>query len=137
MTKAFEFELVDPESRIIDEPMWQVVMPGTEGEFGVRAGHCALVSSLRSGVLTVWRTEEDLPGKYFVNGGFAHVTAENCTVLVESAQDLNTLDQAAIEQEISNLEDQRSLTNEHAENVIIDEKLDLARTKLNAIKFYS
>ena len=134
--KTFDFELVAPERRMVDGPMWQVVMPGTEGEFGVRSGHCALVSSLGPGVISIWRTEDEHPKRYFVSGGFAHVTDENCTVLAEHVQELADLNLVEIEQELKNLEDEKSLASEIAEHKLVDEKIELARVRLNAVRYY-
>ncbi len=136
-TKTFEFELVGPESRVIDGPMWQVVMPGTEGEFGVRAGHCALVASLRPGVVSFWRSiEEDIPKKIFVGGGFAHVNDRICTVLVEEAVNLADLDEDDLKQELEDLQDERSLAEDAADRTLIDEKIELVTSKMLAVKFY-
>ncbi len=82
----FDFELVSPEKKLLSEKAWQVTIPGEEGTFGVRAGHSSLVSYIRPGVVEVIFNQGDEPKKIKVQGGFADVTATNCTILAEEAE---------------------------------------------------
>ena len=79
------FELVTPEKLLISEDVHMVVVPGTEGEFGVLAGHAPFMSTLRDGELSVYRTASAQPEKIVVSGGFAEVSERGLTVLAESA----------------------------------------------------
>ena len=79
------FELVTPEKLVMSEDVHMVVVPGTEGEFGVMAGHAPFMSTLRDGELAVYRTAGAAPEKINVSGGFAEVSERGLTVLAESA----------------------------------------------------
>jgi F-type H+-transporting ATPase subunit epsilon len=80
------FELVTPERQVRSEDVFMVVVPGTEGDFGVLAGHAPLMSTLRNGDLAVYRTGfGDTPEKIAVEGGFAEVSELGLTVLAERA----------------------------------------------------
>ena len=79
------FELVTPEKLVMSEDVHMVVVPGTEGEFGVLAGHAPFMSTLRDGELAVYRTANGTPEKITVSGGFAEVGERGLTVLAESA----------------------------------------------------
>ena len=79
------FELVTPEKLVMSEDVHMVVVPGTEGEFGVLAGHAPFMSTLRDGELAVYRTAGASPEKITVSGGFAEVSDSGLTVLAESA----------------------------------------------------
>ena len=79
------FELVTPEKLVISEDVYMVVVPGTEGEFGVLAGHAPFMSTLRDGDLAVYRTAGAAPEKIPVSGGFAEVSERGLTVLAENA----------------------------------------------------
>ncbi len=131
---TFEFELVGPERKIIDGPMWQAVLPGSEGEFGVRLGHMALVSSLKPGVVSIWRSADETPHKYFISGGFADVSAENCTVLAEEAIALDTVTAESVEEEIKALSDQASLSDDPVKQAAAQTRLALAQEKLRAVQ---
>ena len=87
MAGTFKFELVSPERVRVSEDAEQVVVPGSEGDFEVLAGHAPVLSTLRPGVLDI-----TLPGgktrKVFVKGGFCEVDSESLTVLTQQAVDL-------------------------------------------------
>jgi F-type H+-transporting ATPase subunit epsilon len=80
---TFPFELVSPARLVFSGEVEQVDVPGTEGDFGVLAGHAPFVSSLRPGVLTI-RNGSDVQ-RMFVSEGFAEVNAKGLTVLAEIA----------------------------------------------------
>lgn len=79
------FELVTPEKLVLSEDVHMVVVPGTEGEFGVMAGHAPYMSTLRDGELAIYRSSGGQPEKIAVSGGFAEVSDKGLTVLAESA----------------------------------------------------
>ena len=79
------FELVTPEKLVMSEDVHMVVVPGTEGEFGVLAGHAPYMSTLRDGDLAIYRSAGAAPEKIPVSGGFAEVSERGLTVLAESA----------------------------------------------------
>ncbi len=78
------FELVTPEKLVMSDDVYMVVVPGTEGEFGVLAGHAPFMSTLRDGELAVYRTEGASAERIPVSGGFAEVSDRGLTVLAES-----------------------------------------------------
>ncbi|MCI5060755.1 MAG: ATP synthase F1 subunit epsilon [Alphaproteobacteria bacterium] len=129
----FDFELVSPERKLMEEKAWQVTIPGYEGDFGVRAGHSSIVSSIRPGVVEIVSKQGENPVKIFIAGGFADVTATNCTVLAEEATMVGDLDQKEIENNISDLEKKLSSASEGIEVSRFSSQLDLAKAKLTAI----
>ena len=50
---ALHFELVTPARLVRSEDVHMVVVPGTEGEFGVLEGHAPFMSTVRDGTLKV------------------------------------------------------------------------------------
>jgi len=79
------FERVTPEKLVRSEDVYMVVVPGTEGDFGVLEGHAPLMSTVRDGALSVYRTEGGQPETIAIQGGFAEVNAQGLTVLAEHA----------------------------------------------------
>ena len=49
------FRLVMPERELLATEADMVVVPGSEGDFGVLHGHAPLISTVRSGVLEVYQ----------------------------------------------------------------------------------
>jgi F-type H+-transporting ATPase subunit epsilon len=81
------FELVTPERLIRSESVFMVVVPGSEGDFGVLAGHAPFMSTLRNGEIAVYRSGfGDTPERIPVEGGFAEVNERGLTVLAERAE---------------------------------------------------
>jgi F-type H+-transporting ATPase subunit epsilon len=80
------FELVTPAKLVRSEDVHMVVVPGTEGEFGVLEGHSPFMSTIRDGVIKVYKTESGAPEDIFVQGGFAEVGDNGLTVLAEHVE---------------------------------------------------
>ena len=79
------FELVTPERLVRSEDVYMVVVPGTEGDFGVLAGHAPYMSTIRDGDLAIYRASGGQPERIAIKGGFAEVNEQGLTVLAESA----------------------------------------------------
>jgi F-type H+-transporting ATPase subunit epsilon len=79
------FELVTPEKLVLSAEVHMVVVPGSEGESGIMAGHAPYMTTLRDGDVAVYRSANGQPEKIRVTGGFAEVSDKGLTVLAESA----------------------------------------------------
>lgn len=79
------FELVTPEKLIRSEDVHMVVVPGTEGDFGVMVGHAPVMTTLKDSEIKVYKTAGAQPESIKVSGGFAEVGDKGLTVLAESA----------------------------------------------------
>ena len=80
------FELVTPEKLLRSEEVHMVVVPGSEGDFGVLAGHAPVLSTMREGELAIYRSFPGEPERIAVKGGFAEVNDKGLTVLAESVE---------------------------------------------------
>ena len=78
------FELVTPEKLVRAEDVHMVVVPGTEGDFGVMEGHAPLMSVIRPGELAVYSGPNAVSARIHVEGGFAEVNERGLTVLAEA-----------------------------------------------------
>ncbi|NBT22869.1 MAG: F0F1 ATP synthase subunit epsilon [Methylocystaceae bacterium] len=96
---AFHFELVSPEKLLFSGEVESVVAPGAEGEFTVLKDHAPVMTTLKSGVVTV-ADETGKTQKLFVQGGFADVNAAGFTILAQQATPLAELDLAKIDSEL-------------------------------------
>ena len=91
---TFHFDLVSPEKLLFSGEVTQVDLPGSEGDFGVLAGHAPIVTTLRPGILTVFEDRSEM--RVVVNGGFAEVSPAGLTVLADLAVPVDEFDQAAL-----------------------------------------
>jgi F-type H+-transporting ATPase subunit epsilon len=98
MAGTFKFELVSPERVLLSIDADQVVVPGSDGEFTVLAGHAPVIATLRPGVLDV--TAGGTKRRLFVKSGFAEVDPTRLTVLAEKAYDADDLSSADIAEEL-------------------------------------
>jgi F-type H+-transporting ATPase subunit epsilon len=103
MAGRVQFELVTPERLMLSETVEMVVVPGTEGNFGVLPGHAPLISTIRPGMIEIYEGQT-VRRRIFVVSGLAEVTPERCTVLADEAISPDTLDRGSIETELRILE---------------------------------
>jgi F-type H+-transporting ATPase subunit epsilon len=92
LTEAHQvlLEIVTPEKLLLSQKVDFVIVPGSEGDFGVLPGHCLLLAQLRIGELQYKvgeRTE-------FVSilSGMAEVTPERVTLLADVAEMAEDID---------------------------------------------
>ena len=83
---ALHFELVTPARLVRSEDVHMVVVPGSEGEFGVLEGHAPFMSTIADGAVKVYKTENSQPDEIRIQGGFAEVSASGLTVLAEHVE---------------------------------------------------
>ena len=99
---TFHFELVSPDKVSFSGEVDQVDVPGSEGDFGVLAGHAPLIALIRPGIMTVYASGEQT--KLAVLGGFAEVGPDGLTVLADVATALEDFDRAALQDQIAEME---------------------------------
>ena len=99
MAERVQFELVTPERLLLSEMVEMVVVPGTEGNFGVLPGHAPLISTIRPGTIDIYESQT-ITRRIFIVGGIAEVTPELCTVLADEAVSPDTLDRGSIETDL-------------------------------------
>ena len=124
MTDKISFDLVTPERLLLSEEAEMVTLPGTEGYMGVMAGHTPLISTLRSGVITVSGGGNE---RFYVSGGFMEATQSKLTVLADEAIPVAELDGAALDRRIKNAEEDVGLAKSEPERAKAQETLDYLR----------
>lgn len=131
--KTFQFELVSPEQILASEEAYMAVIPGEAGDFGVLADHAPLLSSLRPGVVKL--TLPDMTERrIFVAGGFADINGQICSVLAEEAVNVDSLDRAALENELRDLQDDLNFAAaDQIKTARIQRQMGVVRAKLAAL----
>ncbi len=102
MAATFNFELVTPERLLLSAAAEQVVVPGSEGDFAVLAGHAPVISTLRPGVLEI--TLAQGKQRIFVKKGVAEADPERLTVLAQIAVAVDDLDAARLSADLRTAE---------------------------------
>ena len=109
---TFHFDLVSPERMVFSGDVEHVVVPGSEGEFGVLAHHAPFVSMLRPGILSI--LGPGTPQRIVVGGGFAEVAPEGLTVLAELAVPVEEFDRGQLVEQIRDTEEDVTDTKDEA-----------------------
>jgi len=126
-----EFELVSPERLVLSEPVDMVVVPGSEGDFGVLVQHAPMVSAVRPGVISV-HDGGQVTERIFVAGGFAEVTARRCTVLAEQALPVADIDRPAVEQQLKDAQEDLVDAQSDPERKTAEKQIAVAEAMLQA-----
>jgi F-type H+-transporting ATPase subunit epsilon len=85
-------EVVTAEGEIYTGEADMVIAPGTEGELGILPRHASLLTSLKVGELRIKLGGAEEP--LFVSGGFLEVFNDTVTVLADTAEHAEEIDQA-------------------------------------------
>lgn len=83
-------EIITPERIVFSGLVDQVTIPGSEGQFSVLKGHAPLLSAVDIGELYYKRGQNLI--RYAINTGFAQVSHNRVTILVETAERADTID---------------------------------------------
>lgn len=117
-----KLEVVTPERRVLSESVSSVTVPGRNGEMQILPGHAALISELKTGVLSynLGGTNNQL----HVSGGFVEISDDRVSVLAEVAERPEEIDAA-----------RARLSREHTEKQLsawsgTEEDFEKARVKL-------
>ena len=125
MADKLHFALVSPEREMFNGEVDHVVVPGSEGEFGVMPNHAPVMSVIKPGALRV--IDGGVERRIFVTGGFADVTPEGLTVLAEEAIDVADIDAAELDQQLKNAQEDLRDANS-------DEKREAAQRALTRLE---
>ena len=132
MVDKIAFELVSPDRLLISEDVDMIVVPGTEGDFGVLLGHQPMISTVRPGILEVQNSGGE-DRRIFVNGGFAEITGNRCAVMTEEAVPVEDLKRGDLEQRIKTAEEDVQEERSDLERHLLDLKLTTLREMLQVI----
>ena len=107
---GFALEIVTPEKTVYSGQVNNLQAPGSEGSFGIMAGHMPLLTSLQIGALS-FAEEGGGEAHMAVSGGFAEVGRERVTILAETAERAEEIDveraQSSLQRAEERLEDRQ------------------------------
>ena len=96
-------EIVSPEKLLLSRSVDMVVIPASEGDMGVLEGHAPMIVMLRGGTIDLYEGDK-IVERLFVDGGFAEVTPERCTVLANNAIPIAEVNKADAERRLAEAE---------------------------------
>jgi len=83
-------EIVTPEKKVLSDAVDSVTVPTTSGEVGILTNHAPLISALKPGILAY--TKGGATEKMVIAGGFLEVSANNVSVLADTAETAGEID---------------------------------------------
>lgn len=99
----FHFNLVSPQRLLFSGEVEQVDVPGSEGDFGVLAGHAPLIAMLRPGIVSVFGA--GAPTRIVVGDGYAEINPDGLTILAQLATPIDAFDRAELDLQIRDTEE--------------------------------
>lgn len=98
MADNFTLEIATPDRLVFSDDVEMVTAPGSEGEFGVLAGHTDFLTTLKAGELIYKKGSSE--ERMVVSSGYSQVSPEKTIILVEAAIPVSEIDAAAASSEL-------------------------------------
>ncbi len=77
-------EIVTPQGQIFNDDVSSVVLPGSEGEFGVLPNHASLISLLKAGIIDI-EYKNKKHDVVAINWGYAKIDEGKVVILADGA----------------------------------------------------
>ena len=77
-------EIVTPQGQIFNDDVSSVVLPGSEGEFGVLPNHASLISLLKAGIIDIEHKNKK-HDVVAINWGYAKIDEGKVVILADGA----------------------------------------------------
>lgn len=121
-------EVVTAERELYNGEADELIAPGTEGELGILPHHAALLTTLKPGALRIKLHGAEEP--LFVSGGFLEVSNNQATVLADTAEHAEEIDQARAEEARRRAQDRLAQTTSDTERAELQGALQRAMQRL-------
>jgi F-type H+-transporting ATPase subunit epsilon len=136
-TGLLALKVLTPEGSVLEGDVFEVTLPGSEGELGVLPAHAALLTKIIPGALAYRAPEGE--GVIVLGRGVAEVRDDRVIVLVERAVPAEEIDAAALDARRKQLvaEQDSGVAEERLEEieeeiVLLDVQLRIARSGAEA-----
>lgn len=125
MAAPFPLQMIAPDHAVFNGQAEMVEIPGTDGDFGVLAGHAPFFSMIRPGVITI-HAGGGAKERFFVSAGYADVSPEGTTILSSDVMKLSAVTSELAAAEKQAALDAANLADTEAERVAAAKKLERA-----------
>ena len=132
MGNKTNFELITPSQTVINQEVDMVVVPGSEGHFGVLPLHAHTLSTLKKGVVKLYENGNSI-NEIIIDGGIADVNPSGCTLLVEKAEGLKDINKSEIEKRYSDFKNKENSFNNPIEEKANSEEIEWLKFVLESI----
>ncbi|MDR0870785.1 MAG: ATP synthase F1 subunit epsilon [Planctomycetaceae bacterium] len=126
--------VVSPEKTVLDVEAESVVLPLTDGEYGVLPGHTPLIARLGAGELRIQETG-GAASSYYVENGFVEVLGNSVALLTMRILPVDELDVEEAEKKLQSALDRAANTPELA--ALNTERVINRRARLRVARKYA
>ena len=99
--KQFKLEIISPNEIVFEKEIDLVILPGSEGDFGILKDHMPFLTSLRVGIVYIY-LEKKIIETFLVTGGIVEVSQNRCSLLTEEVINTNSVSSTNKTEESSN-----------------------------------
>ena len=121
-------EVVTAERELYNGEANLVSAPGSEGRLGILPRHAALLTTLAPGDLRIELNGAEEP--LFVSGGFLEVSDNNVTVLADTAEHAEEIDQARAEEARRRAQERLAQTQSNVDRAELQGALERAMARI-------
>jgi len=121
-------EVVTAERELYNGEANLVSAPGSEGRLGILPRHAALLTTLAPGDLRIELNGAEEP--LFISGGFLEVSDDNVTVLADTAEHAEEIDQARAEEARRRAQERLAQAQSNVERAELQAALERAIARL-------
>jgi F-type H+-transporting ATPase subunit epsilon len=121
-------EIVTAERELYNGEADELIAPGTEGMLGILPRHAALLTTLKAGELRIKLGGAEEP--LFVSGGFLEVSNNQATVLADTAEHAEEIDQARAEEARRRAQERLAQTTSNTERAELQAAMERAMERL-------
>ncbi len=125
---TMHIEVVTAERELYNGEADELIAPGTEGMLGILPRHAALLTTLKAGELRIKLGGAEEP--LFVSGGFLEVSNNQATVLADTAEHAEEIDQARAEEARRRAQERLAQTTSNTESAELQAAMERAMERL-------
>jgi F-type H+-transporting ATPase subunit epsilon len=85
-----QLDIVSPTRLLLSRAVDMVVVPAYEGDLAAMPQHAPMITLLRGGMISLYDGAQ-VTDRFFVDGGFAEITTDRCTVLADNVVPVDEL----------------------------------------------
>lgn len=134
MSIHFTAVLCTPDHHTVFDQVDMLTLPGSEGEIGILKDHAPLMLALKPGVITIQVSH--IVHSYFVDAGFADISATQCLILIDHFQDMQELSETELSQQLTTIDQQIAACDADAPRVMLIDQQAIIHAKLKALQHY-
>lgn len=102
---AFHLNVISGVGSLYSGRVKSVRVTGSEGELGIRYGHCPLLTTIKTGMVSLIDAE-DKEDQIYLAGGVVEVQPDNVTILADTALRADDIDEAKAQEAMREARDQ-------------------------------